>query len=194
MIRLTFVTHAEVVIDPDTPVPDWGLSARGRARHQVFAETLKAGGSKPDTIWSSAERKAREAAEITADVLGVPTRQLAALHENDRSATGFIPEPGFSTAVRAFFGQPDESYKGWETASAAQARIVAATHHILNETTRPHTMIVAHGGVGALLMAHAAGEEISMAFSQCATGGGSAFELAAWPLRMLEGWRDIAPD
>jgi hypothetical protein len=31
-----FITHADVRIDPAVPVPRWGLSARGRARHEVF--------------------------------------------------------------------------------------------------------------------------------------------------------------
>ena len=32
MVLTLYVTHPEVVIDPDLPTPRWGLSATGRAR------------------------------------------------------------------------------------------------------------------------------------------------------------------
>jgi hypothetical protein len=40
MSRLVWIiTHADVVIDPAVPVPDWGLNPRGAARHAALAET-----------------------------------------------------------------------------------------------------------------------------------------------------------
>ena len=57
----------------------------------------------------------------------------------DRSATGYVAPPRFWEIVDAFFGQPDTSILGWETARAAQARIKAgmsATRRIEVDTAR----------------------------------------------------------
>jgi hypothetical protein len=126
MSRLVWiVTHADVVIDPAVPVPDWGLSPRGTARHAALAGTWARVRPAPDAVWSSTERKAHEGAAPIAQAFGLSVRTDADLGENDRSATGFIPEPEFSRVAEAFFDRPDESVRGWERARDAQARIVA---------------------------------------------------------------------
>lgn len=35
--RIVLATHAQVVMDPTVPVPDWGLSVEGRARYERVA-------------------------------------------------------------------------------------------------------------------------------------------------------------
>ncbi|MEM9756481.1 MAG: histidine phosphatase family protein, partial [Pseudomonadota bacterium] len=52
--RVIFLTHAEVTIDPDVPVPDWGLNPVGQARHAAFAERSEVGGV--TSIYCSTER------------------------------------------------------------------------------------------------------------------------------------------
>ena len=86
--RILFTTHADVVIAPDVPVPEWPLSERGRARHAAQARALAAG-PVPAAIWSSRARHARDAAELLAAATCVAHRIAEGLHENDRSATGF---------------------------------------------------------------------------------------------------------
>ncbi|MGO7302215.1 hypothetical protein ACCS72_38835, partial [Rhizobium ruizarguesonis] len=49
-------------------------------------------------IVSSDETKAIETAEILAEASGVPVEFVHAMHENDRSATGFLPPPQFEEA------------------------------------------------------------------------------------------------
>jgi hypothetical protein len=65
---------------------------------------------------------------------GLTVRTDANLGENDRSATGFIPEPEFSHVASQFFASPDTSIRGWERARDAQARIVAAVDRVIAET------------------------------------------------------------
>jgi hypothetical protein len=57
--------------------------------------------------------------------LGVAPRILHELGENDRAATGFLEPDVFDATADRFFAEPDRSIAGWETAAAAQARIVA---------------------------------------------------------------------
>ncbi|MCK0149477.1 phosphoglycerate mutase family protein [Marivita sp. S6314] len=164
MARLIFVTHPEVAVDPDVPVTQWALSQRGIARAQAFArsEVLR----DVAHIWSSAERKAQDTAAILSSALGVDVQTDPKLGENDRSATGFLPPDHFETAADAFFAQPDQSFEGWETARAAQARIVLAVTTLCKTQGPGDILIVSHGAVGTLLYCHLSGTRIDRMHDQ----------------------------
>ena len=104
MPTVFFVTHPEVAVDPEVPVPQWGLSSRGRERMAEFARSPDV--ARLAAIWSSAETKAVEAAAILADPLGLSPGVEEDLHENDRSATGFLPPLEFEQVANAFFASP----------------------------------------------------------------------------------------
>lgn len=178
--RIIFVTHAQVEIDPESPVTDWPLNALGRSRHAAFSDhpVLQGVGA----VFCSDERKARDGAEIHATKLGLTPRVVTSLGENDRSATGYLPPAQFEDMANAFFGNPDQQVRGWESARAAQARIVSAVRTIA-ELERPggDILIVAHGAVGTLLRCALLGRPISRSEDQPA-GGGCYFviELPGW--------------
>jgi broad specificity phosphatase PhoE len=143
-------------------------------------------------IWSSTERKAMDGAEILAGGRGF--RTLAALGENDRSATGYLPRDAFEAMADAFFAQPETSVRGWERAIDAQSRIVAAVAQVAAQTPGDGPVaIVSHGGVGALLLSHLAGTPIARATDQPPGTGGHFFVFAGH--RLIQGWRaiDAAP-
>ena len=87
-----FITHPDVAIDPNVPVPDWPLSERGRARmHATSVQPWLQGVRR---IFASSERKARDAAQILAEGLGLDGYSIVDdLGENDRSATGYLSKP-----------------------------------------------------------------------------------------------------
>ncbi|MFQ6547068.1 histidine phosphatase family protein [Aestuariibius sp. 2305UL40-4] len=179
--RLIFLTHAEVVIDPAVPVPKWGLSDIGRARHAAFADSAEV--AHVTTLASSPETKAREGAAPVADRLALPIRAISALGENDRSATGYLPPDEFERTADAFFENPDTAVRGWERARAAQARVVAAVTTLAElDDAAGDILILAHGAVGALLRCHLKGCEITRAEDQ-PPGGGAWFETrtGGWP-------------
>lgn len=184
---ILFITHPEVAIDPAVPVPDWPLSPLGRARTALFAAEPALRGVV--RLVSSAERKARDTAEILAARLGLPAEVEPALHENDRSATGYLPPDEFEQVADAFFARPQESVRGWERATDAQARVVDAVRGIDAVTPQGSIAVVAHGGVGALLMAHATGHRISRALDQPGKGGGCWFALERGSLALRHAWR-----
>lgn len=187
--RLLFVTHTEVVINPHAPIESWPLSDVGRARMNGFAEVLIGAGA--TAVWSSAERKAVDGAEILGKRLGLSPKVDADLGENDRSATGYIAPPEFWEVVREFFARPDESVRGWETARAAQARIVAAVERVLAAEPAGRIVVVSHGGVARLLSAHSEGCAIGEEDKPTHPGGGSYRLFAGDRLRPLGAWRDI---
>ena len=185
-----YLSHAQVAIDPAIPVPDWSLSAVGRTRTERFALSPRLGGV--TAIYSSGERKAVETAAILADRLGVPFTVVAPLHENDRSATGYLPPPRFEAVADRFFAEPETSVLGWERAVDAQARVLAAVRAILDrDMTSGDLLLAAHGGVGALLLAQLSGAPISRTFDQPPTGGGNVFAFRRQDLALLHGWRPM---
>ncbi|MXP64590.1 histidine phosphatase family protein [Roseomonas sp. M0104] len=186
MSRVVFITHPEVALDPAVPVPDWTLSEKGFARMRRLLERPWISGIRH--IASSAERKARDAAGILAGHLGLPVRVIEDLGENDRSATGYLPKAEFEATADAFFACPERSIRGWERAVDAQARIVRAVEAAL-AGTEGDTAILAHGGVGALLLCHLGGQPISRAADQPGEGGGNLFAFGREDRRLISGWQ-----
>ncbi len=144
-------------------------------------------------IYCSGERKAIDAASILAEAVGAPPRIVQSLHENDRSATGFLPPPEFQATADLFFAHPSESIRRWERAVDAQARIVATVAAIIaQDRSGGDIAVVAHGGVGALLLCHILGAPISRQYDQPGSGGGNYFVFDAETRALEQGWRDIA--
>ncbi len=173
--RVMLLTHAEVVVDPDTIVPDWRLNAVGQERHRRFATQPILDGV--TAVYSSTERKAHEGAAFVAERLGHEVQTRAELSENDRSSTGFLPEDEFWPVVQVFFAKPDVSTRGWETARAAQSRFVNAVRDVLTEAPEGNTLIVAHGGVATLLRCYLLDKDITKAEGQPHAGGGCWFSF-----------------
>lgn len=109
--NLLFLTHPQVAIDPAIPVPDWTLSEVGTERMVRFAANPML--ARVMAIYSSGERKAVDTARILSEHLGVPFNMVAALHENDRSATGYLPPEQFEAVADRFFAEPETSVLGW---------------------------------------------------------------------------------
>jgi broad specificity phosphatase PhoE len=191
-IRSLYITHPEVQIDPAIPVAHWGLSLRGRERGRAFA----ARGVLPrgSRIVASTEAKAVEMAAILAEACEGQVECREDLGENDRSSTGFLPQPLFEARVEALFARPDESDDGWETAQAAQARVVRAVGEVMagHPTAQP-VVFVGHGCVGALLKCWVAGRPIARNEDQHLSnpGGGNAFAFDWTRQRLLADWAPI---
>ena len=181
-----YLTHPQVQIDPDVPVPQWGLSPVGRAR----TEAVASGSWLANTtqIISSGERKAIETAEIVAGQLGLMIEIREAMHENDRSATGFLKPTEFETVADQFFEEPHLSVRGWERAVDAQARIVREAEAVLARNRPGDILFVGHGAVGTLLFCYIAGHPIDRRHDQPA-GGGHCFAFEKEGRRVLHPWR-----
>lgn len=193
MPTVYFVTHPEVVVDPQVPVPDWGLSAIGWQRIEAFCQRPEL--ADVTDVFTSDERKAMDCAEAWQRARGLPFTARKDLRENDRSATGYVAPPRFWEIVDQFFGQPDTSILGWETARDAQARIKAGVAACIAARRGTGDLVIfAHGGVGTLLLSDLLGEPISRRHGQPIAGGGCyfAFDMESWALR--QGWHDIVPE
>ena len=190
MAILYFVTHPEVAVDPSVPVPEWPLSAQGVWRVMLMLDQPWVGGVR--AVFTSAERKALDAAYIVAGHLFLTPVVIADLGENDRSATGYLPKAEFEAVANEFFAHPDESVSGWERAIDAQRRIVQATDRVIAMApAQGDIAIISHGGVGTLLLCYLKGIPISRTEDQPNGGGGNAFSFDVATRRLLTGWRRI---
>lgn len=181
-----YLTHPQVRIDPNLPVPRWGLSSEGRARVARLCEAdwIERFGR----VVSSEETKAVEAAAMLGATLGLSVEVLPDLHENDRSATGYLPREEFEAVADAFFADPDTSVRGWETARAAQARVLAAVRGAI--APGAPALFVGHGAVGTLLKCALARRPISRSEDQ-PDGGGNHLGFTLEPAALLHDWRPM---
>lgn len=180
MVASVFLTHAEPVVDPRTPIESWGLAAVGVARAGAWRAPT-------DRVVTSTEQKAVDTARLVAGPEPVvPIALDERLVEIDRSATGYLPFDEFDAVVDAFFARPTVSVRGWERAVDAQERIVDAVraHAATGDVT-----IVSHGAVGALLLASLSGAPISRAFEQPGMGSVLTFDAVRW--RATDAWRRL---
>ena len=169
-MRALYVTHPQVQMNANIPVPLWELSAEGRRRAEAFAGS----GVVPNgaMIFSSGERKALELADLLAAQAGTPVLSDHLMGENDRSATGFLPPDLFEATADRFFAEPDRSVDGWERAIDAQSRIVTTvTTAMASVPEGTPAIFCGHGAVGTLLKCHVAGRPISRNEDQARTGG-----------------------
>ena len=183
-----YITHPQVCVDANVPVPEWGLSDLGRGRAmamlaQPWVRTIR-------RVVSSAERKAIETGQILSKHLGLSLEVRERMHENDRSATGFLPPREFEATADEFFAKPDVSVRGWERAIDAQARIRGEVDAALAGNVSDDVAFVGHGGVGTLLLLSLSGLPISRAADQ-PLGGGNFFAFDLGSLQLHHGWRPI---
>jgi broad specificity phosphatase PhoE len=192
MQTVFFITHPDVRIDPGMSVPEWPLNERGQARMRTLAARPWLQGVR--SIFASGERKARDAAQLLADGLGLYGYKIIdSLGENDRSATGYLPKPEFEATADAFFAEPQASVRGWEPAAHAQTRIIQAVEQAVSRTSETGDIaIVGHGGTGTLLYCHLAEVPISRQHEQPPTNGGNWFAFDRTSRKLLHaGWRSI---
>lgn len=197
-MRALYLTHPQVQIDANVPVPLWGLSELGRERAQTFAKR----GVVPEgsMIFSSRESKAMELADILAQANGAMVFSDHLMGENDRSATGFLPPALFEQAADRFFAEPETSVDGWERAIDAQERIVATVGTALASVPEgAPAVFCGHGAVGTLLKCHVAARPIKRAEDQSRhgdKGGGNCFVFDLPGMELGCEWiamEDLAP-
>jgi len=197
MPLIYYIAHPDVVKDPLVPVPRWPLSARGRER--MAALLARPWVAALGAVYCSDEQKALDGATILAGHLGLAPIVRPELGEVDRSSTGWLPEEEHAAAARLLFERPGESVLGWETARAAQRRIVAAIETILSSVGENEgggagdrsVAIVAHGAVGTFYVCHLLGVPISMAHAQPGRDGGYYYCFDAASRRLVHGWTRI---
>lgn len=189
MSNLYFVTHSEVEIDKDIPIDKWHLSKKGKERFRMFLRQPWL--SSIDVIYGSSEQKALDGAEIVSSYLNKPVNMVSDIGEFDRSSTGYQPSDVFMENVKLFFGSPDISVLGWETAKHTQDRTISAIEKMVTGNKNKNILVVAHGGVGSVYLAHLLKEPINFMLNQPGNGGGNYFVVDLESNKIIRGWHPI---
>lgn len=187
-VTVRYLSHPQVAIDPMQDVRKWSLNGVGAERVSALAARLGRL-SRTVRVISSDETKAIETAVPLAKALGINPELRPRMHENDRSATGFLPPQEFEAVADQFFAHPDVSIRGWETAAEAQRRIMAELDACLTGPQDGDVLFVGHGGVGTLLFCALSGFKIDRSFDQGPCGGGCWFEFDLEDRKPLQGWQ-----
>lgn len=188
-ILVRYLTHPQVHIDPEQDVRQWSLNGTGQARVAALAASGALRGT--TRIVSSRETKAIETAKPLVTALNCWFEPRKAMHENDRSATGYLPPEQFERVADRFFAHPNKSADGWETARLAQMRILREVHAVLCEHNGGDILLVGHGAVGTLLFCALAGLPIGRAHDQGTGGGGNIFSFRTSQCVPLSGWQPM---
>ena len=188
MTIVHYLSHPQVEIDATLAIDRWPLNKIGHARVAALAASGALVGT--TSVFSSAEVKALQTAKPLADMLSCTVQVRALMHENDRSATGYLPAAEFEAVADQFFSQPDESVRGWETARMAQARIVAQLQACLALHNEGNILIVGHGAVGTLLYCALAKVPIDRRYDQ-PIGGGNYLVFDSALRQPIRGWRPM---
>jgi len=183
---MRYLTHPQVLIDKNIPVPQWSLSEVGTKRVMEIAgaTSLKS----TNLLISSDETKAQETAQILAPNLMLSIITMQKTHENDRNSTGFLEPKEFEKVATQFFTYPEQSIHGWESAKDAQTRIIKEIMPILTNHKTGDILIIGHGAVGTLLYCHLANIPISRKWDQPA-GGGNFFSYDIKSQSILHHWQ-----
>jgi broad specificity phosphatase PhoE len=183
-----YIAHPEVLVDPEIPVPLWDLSAEGHRRlrialSQPWIQTIEA-------IFSSHEQKAKTTAQYIAHHIGVKVTTMESLGEIDRSSTGYLPHKEHIQVAKACFAHPEESVRGWERAVDAQKRSAQAVNKAIEIAPRGvNIAIVAHGGVGTLLLSRIKGHPIT--WGDAAPGQGYYYAFDRETKALIHDWQAI---
>lgn len=183
-----YLTHPQVAIDPKQDIQRWSLNKLGHTRVMTLAQSNALTGT--TRVISSAETKAIETATPIANALGCDLEIKDNMHENDRSATGYLPPEEFERVADQFFADPENSVRRWETAIHAQQRIVAEVKACLSSNISGDILFVGHGGVGTLLFCFLAQIPINREYDQ-APGGGNYFQFPTNALTPTGEWKSM---
>ena len=182
---LRYISHPEVAIDPEVPVPRWGLSEAGRERGRALccqpwlAEVRR--------VVTSPETKALELASMLAEHLELPINIRPETGETDRSSTGYVAHEQHEQLADAFFLAPLESASGWERAIDVQTRMIDALADLLDSSR--NTIVVGHGAAGTLWYCALAGVPIDRSHDQPGAGHYWSYDLENGT--MIHGWKPI---
>ena len=186
-------TPTQMRVDPAAPVRDWRLSDEGRAR--VLRVVGAPWVARVTRVVTSTEYSVIETANMFARRLDLPVEFRPELDDSRRPSSAFLPVNEFDRMLDAFFSRPEEGARlGWESAVAAQRRIVAAVDSLLAAARddRGDLLFLIHGRVATLLLCHLAGVPISREFFQPMFGG-NLFAFDRSSRKVLFRWRRVAP-
>lgn len=151
-MKLILIRHSKSLPNPETPIPQWGLTAEGTELAKSLAQ--KSVIKKLEVIYSSLQTKALETAGLLAKSHNLPVKTNKDLTEISSFTKGLIGQkPGdeeFEKFVEDFYQGKIERFRGGETYQEALKRFIRAIQQIIKEETVrgvENIGVVSHGNI-----------------------------------------------
>jgi broad specificity phosphatase PhoE len=152
MAYLYLIRHPSTQPDPAIPASQWWLSETGRVEvHTLINLPIW---KHITTVYTSTQPKTTVVGELVSLTYHIPFMALDALDEARRDR--WLDAEAFDAAQRAFFAHPQIApVRGWESASSAALRFIAALDHLL-AVHKPGDSLafVSHASILTLYAAH----------------------------------------
>ena len=138
-----FLRHAETKIDPNRPIREWDISEAGRrstialSKSEVF--------SKIEGIIHSSENKAKQTADIFADVLDLQTYELPELDELHRDHETPLTNEEYRECVFQTLTDWETNVPEWESGEDALDRFLEGIRRINLMFSNKDILVVSHG-------------------------------------------------
>ncbi len=152
MAYLYLIRHPATRPDPSIPASQWWLSEAGREEVHVLLDVPI--WQHISTVYTSTQPKTTVVGELVNLTYQIPFMALDALDEARRD--DWLDAEAFEAAQRAFFAHPRIApVRGWESASSAALRFIAALDHLLMVHKPGDSLaLVSHATILTLYAAH----------------------------------------
>ncbi len=167
-MELVLVRHAQPLRVDEGEVAgaaDPGLSEQGQAQARRLAEWLA--GESPDAVVTSPLRRARETAAPVAETLGLAVHVDAGITEYDATAGSYIPIEELRAAKdERWFATIEGRWAdaGGVDPAVFQRQVVPAMDALIERFPGRRVVVVTHGGVLNVFLAHVLGTETLLFF------------------------------
>lgn len=143
-MKITFIRHSKTAVNPDVPIPLWGLSDDGIDRAQELAASAVI--KDIDILYASLQTKAIETMLYLAKPNVIPMRIHRDLAEITSFTNKFYTGEEYTRQIEQYYSGEIDRIAGGETIEEALMRFTAALEEIVAaEKSAKNIGIVTHG-------------------------------------------------
>lgn len=145
-MNLILIRHSKSLVNPNIPIPTWGLSKEGVALAQKLNEIPQI--KTLNVVYSSLQTKALETAVLATKNTGISIKVNDGLTESTSFTNKFVNIEQLTQNTKNYYSNKNLSINNGETSEEALVRFNTAIHIITKaEIDKKNIGIVSHGNI-----------------------------------------------
>lgn len=145
-MNLVLVRHSKSLVNPDIPIPTWGLSEEGVILAKGLREITVI--NSLEVVYSSLQSKALETAVYMTKNSGIQIKTDNRLTESTSFTNKFVDLEQLAQNTKDYYSNTDLSINNGETFQEALNRFMTAIENIIKaEAGKKNIGIVSHGNI-----------------------------------------------
>jgi broad specificity phosphatase PhoE len=144
-VNIVFIRHSKSLVNPDIPIPTWGLSEEGVTLAKKLNELIQI--KTLDVIYASLQTKAIETAVLVTKNTGIPIKTDNRLTETTSFTNKFVNLEQLEQNTKNYYSNPKISINNGETLEEALNRFNTAISDITKFENKDNIGIVSHGNI-----------------------------------------------